>query len=284
MTIAGIAFVLATIMLLAPSPPFPFAPPAALTPTQAEKALNPDTPEEKLTDQKWQRVQEREGGLANEVTTWEFYADGSFRWQFVSDYEVSSEGAWAISEVSDSRGIIFLAIAAAQSQSSRFEVLSFEFSNGSLQLGEQSYQGIPFTDSDVPPLIGPEEHEAVTTSQRNRFFPLWVAMTATDWRSQSPPPPGDPDMYSFATDGTYSALFSDSQCQYSGTWSVFNSLADSGEIRLSIPANQCDPRGPRDAYVLEMPVTLNDTTLSLYQTDYINDRGGEKGCNKQKEP
>jgi len=44
-----------------------------------------------------------------EVTIWEVYGEGSFRWRFSADYAESHIGAWAVSEVSPERGVMFLA-------------------------------------------------------------------------------------------------------------------------------------------------------------------------------
>ncbi len=251
-----------------PSPATPLTP-ATLEPS-AERVLEPHRLAENLTARKWQFVDKRAAGLAPEVTSWEFYPDGTFRWRFTSDYTESDVGAWAISAASEERGIIFLASAANdQGPASRFDVLSFEFRDGSLQLGEAFYQGTPFTDQDVPPPIPQEDHEAVTAPQRDRLFSLWTAMTATDWQSETTPSSGEPTMYSFRQEGTYTAHFAATQCQYSGTWSLFSSGGDVGEIRLSVPANRCDPRGPRDAFVRERPLTLSDTKLFLHQTIYV---------------
>jgi hypothetical protein len=187
----------------------------------------------------------------------------------MSDYVEVTEGSWALAAASEERGILFLASTVNDAgRATRFDVLSYEFRNGGLQLGEATYQKTSFTAGDMPPHTPERNQEAVTGPQRARFFMLWDAITAVDWRSASTPPSGDPVTYSFMQDGTFTAHFAVTQCQYSGTWSLSSSGENSGEIRFSIPANECDPRGPRDAFVREMPVTLRDTELFLYETVY----------------
>lgn len=236
-----------------------------------EQSLAAQQVKEALTSHTWRRVGNQKHHLAPEVTTWEFYPKGTFRWRFTSDYTESYAGAWALSAASEERGIVFLASTAHdRGRSARFHVLSFEFRNGRLRLGEAFYQGIPFPNRDGgPPHIRTEDHEAVTPSQQSRFFSLWTALTVSNWRSEAVPPPGDPVTYSFMRDGTYTAHFAATQCHYSGTWSLFSPGENTGEIRFSTPANRCDPRGPREAFVRAMPITLRDTRLFLYQTVYV---------------
>jgi hypothetical protein len=247
------------------------APPITLTtvPTE-ERVLDPQQTGEEFTVQKWQRiVGKQQQGLASQVITWEFFEDGTFRWHVAADYDESYVGAWAISAASENSGIIFLASAASnENRAAQHDVLSFEFQDGRLELGEAVYEGIPFIESDVPPSVGDEAREAVRVEQRDRFFSLWAAITRTNWQSGSAPP-GDPNQYRFNPDGTYSASFAATQCDYTGTWSLISSEENTGQIRLSIPANSCDPRGPQDAFVREIPITLRDMELLLYETIYV---------------
>jgi hypothetical protein len=224
---------------------------------------------ERLTQNDWRHVAAPRSSFAREIRTWEFYPGQSFRWRFVSDYTEQQIGAWAISATCVDRGVMFLAHAAqAGAPTSRFDVLSIEFRNGTLRLGERRFQGIAVGERLPPPHIDKASREALDGHQRHRFFPLWAAMTSVRWRSVSTPRPGDPDSYSFREDGTYSARFSSTSCQYTGSWSL-NSLGGmAGDLRLSVPANRCDPRGPRDAFVRGMPVKIRNSLLHAYKALY----------------
>lgn len=219
-----------------------------------------------LTSSRWQQVGRQEPNLASEIVTWEFYSNGMFRWQFTSDFLETIMGAWAISATSEESGVMFLA--STMNDLSRFDVLSLKLQNGGLMLGEFSYQETPFTNADAPPSIREEDRQAVT-DQRDHFFSLWITITATDWRSESTPPPGDPNLYSLMQDGSHTARFDVTQCQYSGTWSMSFSGRDSGVVWLSVPTNACDPRGPRDAFVRQIPIRLDGDKLILYETVYV---------------
>jgi hypothetical protein len=220
---------------------------------------------------KWQRTGTAQPGLPSEVTTWELYSNGTFRWHFASDFALSSTGAWAVSATSAERGIMFLAtFVNGRACSSGLQVLSFESRNGRLRLGEMFYQRTPFANRDVPPRVRKEDHEAVASPQRDSSFPLWAAITANDWRIESTPRSGDQNRYSLMRDGTYNTHFAAIDCHYSGTWSLISSTQDAGKIRLSIPDNRCDRRGPRDAFVREIPLTMKNGKLCLYQTVYVS--------------
>jgi len=219
-----------------------------------------------LTRSKWQHVRKREPSPSPEIITWEFYSNGMFRWQFTSDVSETNIGAWAISPTSEESSVMFLA--STMNDPSRLDVLSLNLKSGELMLGEFSYQETPFTNADEPPSIREEDRQAVT-NQRDDFFSLWITITATDWRSESAPPLGDPNLYSLMQDGTHTAHFDVTQCQYSGTWSISFSERDSGVIWLNIPANACDPRGPRDAFVREIPIRLDGDKLILDETVYV---------------
>lgn len=270
---AIVASVLLVTTLLLAASLSPAAPPAYRTPRPSgEQRAVSHRMVETLTGHRWQREPARtqKPGLTPEVTTWEFYAGGTFRWRFTSDYTESAVGAWALTAASANSGVLFLARDVHEGRRpERFHVLSVAFDNGGLRLGEAAYQGIPFTAHNLPPRIRPEVHEAVTAGQRHHFFSLWAIMTGTAWRSTVDPAPGDPTTYAFRQDGSYTAHFAATQCQYAGTWSLFGIEVNRGTIRCSVPANWCDPRGPRDAFVRDMPLTLTDTTLSLYQTVYV---------------
>ena len=188
-----------------------------------------------------------------------------FRWRFTSDFSETHVGAWALSPTSEESGIMFLA--STMNNPSRFDVLSLMLQKGALRLGEFSYQETPFTDADTPPTIQAVDRQAVT-DQRNRFFSLWITITATDWRSKSDPPPGDSNMYSLGQDGTYTSHVDVTQCQFSGTWSMSSSGKDSGVVWFSVPESACDPRGAQQAFVREIPLRLDGDELFLYQTAY----------------
>jgi hypothetical protein len=219
-----------------------------------------------LTRRKWQQIRTQDPNLASEIVTWEFYANGMFRWQFTSDFSETRVGAWAIAPTSEESGVMFLA--STMNDPSRFDVLSLRLQNSGLRLGEFSYQETPFIDSDTPPNIQQDDREAVT-NQKNHFFSLWITITATDWRSKSNPLPGDSNMYSLRQDGTYTSHVDVTQCQLSGTWSMSISGMDSSAVWLSVPNNACDPRGAQQAFVREIPVRLDGDELILYETVYV---------------
>jgi hypothetical protein len=226
-----------------------------------------ELPAKRLLSYKWVHHQGSDGAV--EVITWEFFKDGSFRRSFTSDYLERFAGAWALSETSQDRGILFLASTAAdQARPLRLNVLSFEFVEQGLRLGERLYQAVPFSARDVAPGISERDQAAVMPGQRERFFRLWVAMTVVDWETASASPTGDPSAYSFDRNGRYTARFATTRCQYSGTWSLFTSGGNTAQVRFSVPANHCDPRGPRETYVREMPTALKDDGLLLYRTAY----------------
>lgn len=221
-----------------------------------------------LTENKWLRKEGQASDPSNQTVTWEFYPPGVFRWKSTSDYQEAGEGAWAIVPISGESGIIFLAWEGKDGiQENRVDVLSYKVSGNSLVFGELPYQGTPFSAEDNAPAIPENIIKAASAQQHERSFSLWVAMTAVDWVSDEPPP-GGPDRIAFERDGTYTAYFESTQCDFSGTWSLINFVEKSGEIRLSVPANGCDSRGPREAYVREMPVELKGELLFLYQTSY----------------
>src|SRR5689334_9158443 len=68
--------------------------PVFFTTTAASQTLTPftvgdaqtDSIVRSLTESKWQRVDTQDPGLASEIVTWEFYSNGTFRWQFTSDF------------------------------------------------------------------------------------------------------------------------------------------------------------------------------------------------------
>ncbi len=271
-TLSTKILILATILLVL-SPACAATPLTIASVPTTESILDPQPTAANFTTQKWQRVVgKQQQGLAPDVITWAFFKDKTFRWHVTADYEDSYVGAWSVSVTSENSGVIFLASAASnQTRAAQYDVLSFEFQNGHLLLGEAVYEGIPLAATDVPPSVEEAEREAVRVEQRNRFFRLWAAITHTPWQSASTPPPGDPELYEFNADGTYSAHFAATQCDYTGTWSLVSTEENANQIRLSIPANSCDPRGPQDAFIREIPVTLSDTELLLYETIYVSD-------------
>jgi hypothetical protein len=243
----------------------------------AQDGLQPDLLEKKLTNYEWRRSHDQGLYFAEEVTRWRFYKNGAFVSRFTSDYSERYKGAWAIAEALQEGGMLLMAsTTSAQMPPPRFHALSFGFHDNGLRLGEEFYQGVPFPTPDVAPPIRIEDHAAVTASERQHFFPLWTVMTTSDWRRNSVSPTGDPSQYSFHKSGTYTAYFATTRCHYSGTWSLFTSGGNTGEIRLSVPANRCDPRGPAETFVRTMPVEFKDNEMHLYQTVYLPLKGGEE--------
>jgi hypothetical protein len=222
-----------------------------------------------LTRSKWQQVRRQDPSLAAETVTWEFYTNGMFRWQITSDFSKTNIGAWTIAPTSEENGVMFLA--STMNDPSEFDVLSLELQNSRLILGEFSYQETPFTGADAPPEVREDDRQAVT-DQRDNFFSFWITVTPADWRSESAPSPGDANLYSFMRDGTYTAQFDVTKCQYAGTWSMSFSETESGVLRLSIPANACDPRGSQEAFIREIPIRLDGDKLILYAAVYVPER------------
>jgi hypothetical protein len=200
-----------------------------------------------------------------EHVTWEFHSNGMYRWLFTSDYSVAVTGAWALSPASDTHGVMFLA--SSGEDASRLEVYFVELGDEELILGEFSYREKLFLDLDLAPNIRPMEVQSVT-ERREETFTAWAALTVADWHSESQPAPGDPNRYTFEQNGAYSAVTTSSKCEYKGTWSLSVSGNDRGIVWLSVPANECDPRGPRDAAVREIPLKLDDDGLVLGDTAY----------------
>ena len=97
------------------------------------------------------------------------------------------------------------------------------------------------------------------------------ALTAASWQLERRDSPLDPDRLRFDPRGEYEARFTATACSYTGSWSLFVSAADSGQISLSVPAHDCDPRGRAEAVVRELPVALDGTRLRLYETTYSAD-------------
>jgi hypothetical protein len=226
---------------------------------------------ERLTSRKWQDVRTPRSGLAPETTTWEFYRDGSFRFAFISDYTQSYAGAWSVSAKSDSAGVLFLAgTVEGQGRFRRFDVLSFEFLKERLRLGEKTFREAQRTDRDAPRAIEEEARQAVAADQRDSVFSLWTGMTDANWRTETNPPTGEPAAFGFRRDGTYVARFANTVCEYSGTWSLIGTEGYRGELRLSVPANRCDPRGEHDLIVKQMPISLEGATLFVHKTKYVS--------------
>ena len=217
----------------------------------------------RITDHRWQREIPPRGGGTPEFVTWEFYPNGMFRRQFLSDYSVSRTGAWQLLATSEESGVMFLA---TTSEPGSFDVLSLQGKGEQLRLGELDYRASPSAGAE--PDIREQDRRAVD-EQREQSFSSWIAMTASDWRSESGVSPGDPNDYSFARDGTYSAAFDVTACRFQGKWS--SAFSDGGRsfVRVSVPANECDPRGPRDAFVREVPAGWDSGNLVLNERVYI---------------
>lgn len=286
--IVATVFTLVYFLLLADSPP-PTEPSASLMSTQRPAATSDSAQtRERLTRQQWQRVEEAEEGLAAETTAWTFYTDGTFRRRFTADYQEAQAGAWSLSfaleqsGMAEVGGVIFLAYARpVQDSPFQVSVLSFQFRDDRLRLGENVYQPVSPKSDEPPPQIAASIHEAVSAHEQSQFFSLWSTITATSWQAASDPSPGDPTSVSFARDGTYTAAFTTTQCEIEGTWSLLRIDGNGGELRYSVPANECDPRGPRDAFVRALPLTLSDTRLFLYETKYVrSEKGGEPACTR----
>jgi hypothetical protein len=221
---------------------------------------------ESLLRSKWQSTTRQNTDFASEVVTWEFYPNRMFRWQLTSDFSEERTGAWSVPPISEERGVVFLA---STTVLTRFDVLSLKFENGRLILGEFAYERTSFTGTETPPTIIPEDLDAIT-NQPNRFFSSWLTVTTSDWQNESTTPPGDANLYAFMQDGTYSAHFDATQCQYNGTWSLSTTVGgNDGTVWLSVPANTCDQRGAQDAFVREIPFRLNGNNLILYETVYV---------------
>jgi hypothetical protein len=205
----------------------------------------------------WQREIPPAGARAPELVTWEFYANGTFRRQLVSDHSASRTGAWH-----DERGVLFLA------SESRFDALSIELEGEKLKLGEFDYRADPSPTAEPAPHARERDRHAVD-EERKQAFSSWIAVTGADWRSEPGASSGDPDEYSFARDGTYSAAFDVTDCRYEGSWSSSFSEGDRSFVRLSVPTNDCDPRGPRQAFVREVPARWEARNLILNDRIYV---------------
>src|SRR5574338_456235 len=228
----------------------------ALIPAATE-SLPQNQMAETLTRSKWQSAGDQGTNVTAEVVIWQFYSNGMFRRQLISDFSEERMGAWSISPGSAKSGVIYLA---SSNGATELEVLSLKFENGRLILGEFPYEESAFTGTDMPPAVVEAYLQAVT-GQRNSNFSLWETITARNWQTEAPSP-GDASLYSFMPDGTFTAHFDATQCQYSGTWSVSSSPGqNNGTIRLRVPANSCDPRGAQDTFVREMPIKLNGKSL-----------------------
>jgi len=224
---------------------------------------------DRLTEHKWQRLVDYGASHPPDVTTWEFYKEGSFRKTFIADYTVRYVGAWSVSVIGQDRGVLFLSSLPRGAEAPRrYDALSFALKETELQLGEDWYRAIPLSAQEPVPGASQEEEMAVEPAHRAQFFMLWVTMATYEWRREGVATPGDADRYAFRRNGQYTARVESTQCEYSGTWSLFASTQTRGEIRLSVPPNRCDPRATADAFVREMPVELRDDRLFLYQTAY----------------
>lgn len=223
---------------------------------------------EKITQKKWQRVVVLGPGLPEEVTTWEFYADGSFRWNLVSDYSINYIGTWVLSGASLNTGVLFLiSTPTNDKQSIRNDVLSITYQNANLKIGEMVYQAVSTVRTETPAEI--RQGSAIKSVSIEKLFPLWGVMIASNWRSETVPSPGYPDTISFSSAGGYNARFESTDCQYEGTWSLLTFGQNIGKILLSAPANRCDPRGPREGFIWELPAEWKDNTLFLYKSAYL---------------
>jgi hypothetical protein len=242
----------------------------------AQKERNTGSPDslnaqiQKLIASKWQQVIDQGAFHAPDITTWEFYDNGNFRRRFTADYAESSVGAWSLSATPHNRGILFLMSARRHSEDPlKYQVLPLEFAADGLFLGGVWYTATPYSGVEDPPLVGQETKVSVEPAQRTKLFSLWATLTTSDWKSEAAPPPGDPDMYSFSTSGECTIRFTPTHCEYSGLWSLTVSEEHHGKLRVSVPANTCDPRGPTNAFVREIPLELKNTTLWMYKSPYI---------------
>ena len=230
----------------------------------------------RLSDQTWRRLVGEGRGRTPETSTWDFYADGTFRWRFTSDVQTGNIGAWDIAAASPDRGVVFLAGRAPTAKTAPLrQALSFAFRDGMLMLGEASYQPVRSIDGDAPPRVPDDTRALVRPEKRDSSFGLWRTIAATQWVADPAVTAGEPTGYAFRSDGAYGAEFSSPPCRYAGTWSLVATEADRGEIRLSVPGNRCDARGAAPAIVREMRIELRDTTLLLHDTQYRSVHEGE---------
>lgn len=220
----------------------------------------------RINDRQWERETPPRGGPTRQSVIWQFFADRTFRRQFISDYSATRTGAWHLSATSESGGILFLATSG--NDSAVLEVLSLNLTGDGLLLGELAYRETSTVSMANAPSVPDRDRQAVD-EQRDEAFALWIAMTANRWTRGSAASPGEPDAFSFAPDGTYSATFAATQCTFMGTWSMEFSQTNRGALRLSVPANQCDPRGPADAFIRELPLRWDGANLFLTDRPYI---------------
>lgn len=222
---------------------------------QAIQAPAP-SPEDRLTANPWRRVVDQGFGHAAEVTEWAFHANGAFRRSFTSDYSENQTGSWRLEKSSPITATLFLAFDGPEPR--RRAVVSLILADDALRLAENTYQAAPL---EAETRWDAEPGDAGT-------FALWRSLTASDWSSESAPPPGYADAYAFRDDGGYTARVAETDCDFSGSWSLFSSGEERGELRLSVPAHSCDPRGPTEVSVRELPVELEEGKLLLYKTAY----------------
>jgi len=196
---------------------------------------------------------------------WKFDRHGGFCRKFTSDYAEVYSGAWALSQATPNSGIVFLA--STKTKPSRFDVFSVSLEGNELRLGEETYRALPHSEDDRPVSYAADDQQAVTGGQRAQHFAMWSLMTQTDWHTDFAAY-GDPSQYSFHRSGIYTATFADTACRYSGTWSLMTIGGNISELRLTVPANDCDPRGHRPSFVRELPAKLMDEQLILYRSSY----------------
>ena len=217
-----------------------------------------------LAGVRWVRTVDEGTAYGPETTEWVFDANGAFRSSLSADFADRSMGAWSIAEVQSDSGMLLLADATR----GRFDALSVTPLGDKLRLGESLFGRGSFQGAR-PTVPGESDLEALAPGRRERFFPLWLTLTSSGWqRTATSAENFEPDEFVFSQAGRYRARYSRGPCEFVGTWSLWSSAGRTGEIRLSVPSNACDPRGPRTAFVRGMPVRLDGERLFLHDGEY----------------
>src|SRR5437867_5307289 len=128
---------------------------------------------DRLTEHKWQRLVDYGASHPPDVTTWEFYKEGSFRKTFIADYTVRYVGAWSVSVIGQDRGVLFLSSLPRGAEAPRrYDALSFALKETELQLGEDWYRAIPLSAQEPVPGASQEERSEEHTSELQSPYDL----------------------------------------------------------------------------------------------------------------
>lgn len=213
------------------------------------------------------RSPERTVARRGEASGWEFFPDGTFRWTFLSDYRVTHTGSWALAADSDSSGVVVTAwYGEPPARSLKRDVLSLRVKEDATYVGEQPLHHAPGPKGGPPPAVPAALRDAVRCPVLTASLPLWSAMTEGRWEREAGG--SSPNRLWFHPDGTFEAAFRATECSYSGTWSL-RGINDSGAtLLMSVPSHECDPRGPRTAFLREVPIQLRDEQLVLNRDTY----------------